>query len=331
MGMDLAVVLSGGGSRGAFQVGALDTLVRRQGLNVGLYAGISTGAIQALGAAQDRIGDLRAVWEDIDGDRDIYKKRFLGLVGALIGGADSLYDASPVRRKIRAFHNPGALARAGTGLLVGAVSLRSGNLHYFSEEDPNIAEWVIASAAVPATYQPLEDASGDQWVDGGVRDITPLGAVIERRPKAILIILAQNIGAGAGRGRNSYDNLVEIGLRAAGILADEVFENDIANVERINGLIDAAERQRRLLEEAGLDDAASERVMRPIREEVARYRDVPIMILEPDADYPLPKSTSFAPQEIAALLAHGEEVAGRASTGQRLERLMQRAGAGALS
>lgn len=326
MNVDLAVVLSGGGSKGAFQVGVLDELVQRQELDVGLYAGISTGAIQALGAAADRIGELRAVWERIESDRDIYKKRFLGLIGALIGGADSLYDATPVRRKIRAFHDADALGRAGRGLCVGAVSLNSGELHYFNETDPNIAEWVIASAAVPATYQPLEDASGDKWVDGGVRDITPLGAVLDRRPKAILVVLASNRRERAGRRSEGYDNLVEIGLRAAGILANEVFVNDIEAERQINGMLMAREEQRQVLSLLNLSDKEQASVLRPLDERIERFRYVPVMVIEPDADFNLPSSTSFRPAEIARTIAHGEEVARRSETKAALADLKARAG-----
>ncbi|MGB3721286.1 MAG: patatin-like phospholipase family protein [Pacificimonas sp.] len=325
---DLAIVLSGGGSKGAFQVGVLDELVTRRGLSVDLYAGISTGAIQALGAAQDRIDDLRGVWEGIESERDIFKKRFLGIVGALIGGADSLYNAEPVRELIREFHDPAALAAAGKGLLVGAVSLGSGRLRYFNESDPNITEWVIASSAVPATYQPLVTSDGDKWVDGGVRDMTPLGAVIERRPKAILAILASNSTKGPGRGSDSYDDLVEIALRATGILTDEVFMNDIAQVGRINGLLDAAARQREVLMELGLDDAAINRAIEPIMNEMTRFRDVPIMLIEPDADFDLPGSTSFKPDEIARTIAHGEAVAARPDVLAALKALKARAGIG---
>ncbi|MGB7406544.1 MAG: patatin-like phospholipase family protein [Pacificimonas sp.] len=323
---DLAVVLSGGGSKGAFQVGVLDELVTRRGLDVDLYAGISTGAIQALGGAADRIPDLRRVWEDIGGDRDIYKKRFLGIVGAVISGADSIYDAEPVREKIRAFHDPAALAAAGKGLCVGAVGLKDGRLRYFDEKDPNIAEWVIASAAVPATYQPLKTSDGDKWVDGGVRDITPLGAVIERGPKAILVILASNSLDGAGRGSESYDNLVEIALRSVGILTNEVFVNDIALAGRINGLLAARDKQRDVLDRLGLPPDQAAAVLAPIEEQIARYRDVPIMLIEPDSDFDLPGSTSFDPAEIARTIAHGEAVAARADTQAALVDLKRRAG-----
>lgn len=305
--VDLAVVLSGGGSKGAFQVGVLDELVMRRGIKVDLYAGISTGAIQAMGAAQDQIAELRAIWQGIRGYKDVYKKRFLGLLGAIVGGADSLYDAGPVRRKIRAFFDPHALRTAGKQLLVGAVSLNNGNLVFRDEKDPHLGEWVIASSAVPGTYQPLVTSDGDKWVDGGVRDITPLGAVLHKRPRAILIILASPSQEGAGRGSKSYESLVDIALRAAGILANEVFVNDIERTGLINDLIKARAAQRNALAVLGLSAAEQTSVLAPLDAELERYRFVPIFTIEPE--HTLMKSTEFNPGEIAAAIRHGEEVA----------------------
>lgn len=307
--VDIAVVLSGGGSKGAFQVGVLDELVMRRGLRVDLYAGISTGAIQALGAAQDDIAGLRAVWEGIASYRDIYKKRFLGLLGAIIGGADSLYDAEPVRRKIRNFFDFAALQRSDKQLLVGAVSLNSGELVFRNESDRHVGEWVIASSAVPATYQPLETSDGDKWVDGGVRDITPLSAVMRRRPKAIIVVLASPGNDSAGRSSKAYDDILDIGLRAAGILANEVFRNDIENAALINALVAAQAAQAAVLDRLDLTPAERDDVLAPYRLLLQRFAIVPTLTIEPERV--LMKSTEFKPDEIAAAIRHGEQVAAR--------------------
>ena len=51
----LALVLSGGGAKGAFQVGALQHLIEDRGLDFTIVAGVSTGALQAAMVAQ---GDI---------------------------------------------------------------------------------------------------------------------------------------------------------------------------------------------------------------------------------------------------------------------------------
>ena len=57
---ELAVVLSGGGAKGAFQVGVLDELIVNRGVQIDIAVGTSTGAIQALAVAQDDIPKLVA-------------------------------------------------------------------------------------------------------------------------------------------------------------------------------------------------------------------------------------------------------------------------------
>ena len=92
----LAVVLSGGGAKGAFQVGVLDQLITKRKVKVDIAVGTSTGSIQALAVAQDDLPKLIKLWTDIKGSDDIYRKRG-GTFLAVINGKPSLYDASPLR------------------------------------------------------------------------------------------------------------------------------------------------------------------------------------------------------------------------------------------
>ena len=63
----LAIVLSGGGAKGAFQVGVLDALINKHGVNPAIVVGTSTGAIQALGVAQQDVAGLVDVWMGLKG------------------------------------------------------------------------------------------------------------------------------------------------------------------------------------------------------------------------------------------------------------------------
>ena len=58
----LAIVLSGGGAKGAFQVGVLDALITKHGVKPDIVVGTSTGAIQALGVAQNDMPELLDIW-----------------------------------------------------------------------------------------------------------------------------------------------------------------------------------------------------------------------------------------------------------------------------
>src|SRR3546814_1489426 len=93
----LAIVLSGGGAKGAFQVGVVHELVVNRGVRLDIVAGVSTGAIQALGVAQDAVPALLDAWLGIRGNSSIYKTRPLGVGGGLLG-EDALYDTGPHKR-----------------------------------------------------------------------------------------------------------------------------------------------------------------------------------------------------------------------------------------
>ena len=89
-------MLSGGGAKGAFQVGVLDQLITKRKVKVDIAVGTSTGSIQALAVAEDDLPKLIRLWTEIKGNDDIYRKRG-GTFLAVINGKPSLYDASPLR------------------------------------------------------------------------------------------------------------------------------------------------------------------------------------------------------------------------------------------
>lgn len=308
MAAPLALVLSGGGSKGAFQVGFMDELILNRGIDVGIFGGVSTGAIQALGGAQGDIVRLRDIWLGINGPRDVYRKRFGGIIGGVIGGADSLNDAAPIRAKIKAFADPAKLATSGKRLVVGAVSLTTGAFRIIDQTAPDIADWVYASAAVPVAFQPLKrrDAAGitEKWVDGGIRNITPLDAVMELGPRGIIVVLASPL-VDDETGNGDYSNLLEIGMRSAGILANEVFVNDVRNAELINDLLRVRGKQRERLVAAGLDAAVIERIMLPFDEVTAQYRFVPVVLIAPTQHFS--KSLEFDPTKIRTAIAAGRQ------------------------
>jgi NTE family protein len=307
MAGDLAIVMSGGGAKGAFQVGVMDALINERGVKFDIFAGVSTGAIQALGGAMNDVPGLLAQWMDIRGNSDIYKKRPLGAAGAVFG-ADSIYDAKPIRDKIKAFADPAKLRAARRKLLVGLVNLATGEYRDVDEKNPDIGDWVYSSSAQPPFFQPLKsrDANGvtEQWVDGGVRNVTPLSSAMHLRPRALLVVLASPPKPLPAPGK-IYDNLIDIALRSAGILASEVSANDTGNAMLINDLIAAREAQFRKLMALGLNPAQVNGALQPLDEQLARYSFAPIRIIAPDPGFDAADTLEFKPAKIKAAIEHG--------------------------
>src|SRR2546429_1840077 len=103
--MRRALVLSGGGARGSWQVGACQHLIVERGLWFDVIAGVSAGAVNAATLAQARDPDelaaelehLRAVWLGLRGSRDVYRRRWLGALGTVLARRAGPYQAPPPR------------------------------------------------------------------------------------------------------------------------------------------------------------------------------------------------------------------------------------------
>lgn len=282
MAGDLAIVLSGGGAKGAFQVGVLDELITNRGVKIDIAIGTSTGSIQALAVAQDDIPKLIDLWLGLKGSSDIYTKRPLGLAGAILG-EDSIYQARGLKRLLKENADDARLRSTGKKLRLGVVNLGTGEFRTIDESVPQIHNWVYASCAMPVFFDPLTTSDGAQWVDGGVRDVTPLGTALELNPRGVIVVRA------SARPKPStpktYNNLIEIGLRAVDILQKEVSANDLGNAALINDLIAAREAQLKALQDANVGAAAMTAVLRPLDVKLAQYRFAPIRMIEPEKDY----------------------------------------------
>lgn len=282
----IALVLSGGGAKGAFQVGVLDELITNRGVDVAIVAGVSTGAIQALGVAQGDVPGLLNQWLSIRGNSTIYLKRGLGVAGGILG-QDAIYNARPLRRLLEGFADDAKLRATGKKLLLGVVNLGTGEFRSIHETTPGIHNWVYASSAMPLFFDPLTtmgaDGMKEQWVDGGVRDVTPLSEAMQWNPDGIIVVRAAPTPRPAQP--RLYPDLIKIALRAVDILQTEVSLNDTANAGLINDLIAAREAQYRALVRHGIGGQVAAEILRPLDLQLAHYRFAPIRLIEPDQDY----------------------------------------------
>ena len=107
--------------------------------------------------------------------------------------AKSLLRMDPVRAIVESKLDPARIVASGIALRVGAVSLESGELRYFTETGEvcdragaplgapavPLREAVLASASIPVIFPPTE-LNGEHFVDGGVREILPLELAFSR-------------------------------------------------------------------------------------------------------------------------------------------------------
>lgn len=306
MASNFAIVLSGGGAKGAFQVGVLDALITDKKVSFDIAVGTSTGAIQATAVAQDDIPRLVKFWKDIKKADDIYRKRG-GTLLSVLTGQPSLYSVGPLKTLLKQTIDEQKIRSTGKRLRIALVNLTNGELRMVGENASNLADWVYASCAMPFVFPPQDsrDAHGndEQWVDGGVRDVTPLDAALKERPQAVLVVRAS--APPSPNAPKKYNSLVSIGLRAVDIQSNEVSTNDLKNVSLINQLLAARDRQRLDLRGLNLTEAQIEKVMRPFESAIAHYNMVPVKVIEPDRN--LYETLEFTPQLIEQAMDMGRK------------------------
>lgn len=303
MSTRLAIVLSGGGAKGAFQVGVLDELINQRGIRPSIVVGTSTGAIQALGVAQLDVTGLLDVWLSLKGNGDIYKERSGTLLSALFG-EKAVYDAAPLKRLLKSFAKPDRLATSGIDMRLGVVSLQSGEFRTIDKNVPDIHNWVYASCAMPTFFDPLQTSDKQQWVDGGVRDVTPLGSALELNPSGVLVVRASPASNPATT--KNFKGLVPIGLRSVALLQSEVSRNDVANTALINDMLAVRDQTFTALEAAGISGPTAARILRNLDLQLSKYRFAQVRVLEPQEEFS--DTLEFDPAKIRRAIDAGRAI-----------------------
>jgi len=246
--MKTGLVLSGGGAKGAFQVGALDYLINEKKVNFEIVCGVSVGALNASMVAQGDFNTLKKIWLEIKSQRDIFRERLFGILGGLFG-ADSVYCNRPLWKKINLYVNPEKIKNSGKELRVGTVSLQTGEYISVNQHFPDLKKWILASTAIPVTFEPM-NLKGEQFIDGGVRDITPLSTAIELGAERIFVILASPVNV-RQHPEKEYRSLMEIGVRSLDIVLAEVCANDLRIAEMVNANIRSWNKLKKKVETLG--------------------------------------------------------------------------------
>lgn len=310
----LAVVLSGGGAKGAFQVGVLHELMVRRGIDFDQFHGVSTGSIQAAAGAMGRVDELLAQWQAIRGNDDVYLRRFPGLLTRLsslfspgkltaaFDGLQSRYDATPLRRRLAEFIVDERVRATGKTLRIGVVCLQTGDYVAVGENNPGLADWVYASCAEPTLYAPLDiriNGEVTQWVDGGVRNITPIGQALALDPRAILVVRASPQPF-VQESTQYYPDLVRIGLRASDIVVSEASNDDYRAGQIAGDLHTRCANLEAYLRARGLPEPA---IAEAIMLMTARP-PVNVRFLEPRLNRP---AQTYDPTSIAEMIAEGRQ------------------------
>lgn len=278
------LVLSGGGAKGAFQLGAERVLREEHGFRWDRIFGVSVGALNATLLAQQEYARLRELWLTIR-EQDVYRKFPWPIVAFRVGIQRKLglYNDRPLRKLIEkhAAGRPFVIPAH-----VGRVSLQSGDYELVPSTAPDFLDAVWQSATMPVIWEAIGPKA---FVDGGLRNVTPLGDALEHDPSEIVVIACSGPRIEPVQPPAS---LLDVAKRSlTDITINEILLNDVQEFIRINDLV-------RQAHEAGLE-------LKKLNGKPYRY--CPITVLEPVK--PMGDTLDFSQEAIQRRLRHGEEVA----------------------
>ncbi len=241
-----ALVLSGGATKGAYQVGVLKKWIGEQGCDYDIMCGVSVGAINVAALAQSPLGDprpgiveLERFWRSINQSSIIAKWKYLGRLLSIRKA--SAYDASPLIKLLNDNINVSAIKMSGRKLRVGAVCLDTGEFKYGREDFDDLIKWIQASSSYPFFMQPVE-IDGKLWCDGGLRHMTPLREAIRLGANEVDVIMCSNPSASNPWNPEGKAAVPDYVFRIIDLMTDQILRSDLQLVGLMNDVVMKADK-----------------------------------------------------------------------------------------
>lgn len=212
---ETALVLGGGGAKGAYEVGAIAAL-DELGIKAGSVFGTSVGALHAAMYAQGSMDAAAALWDNIRLS-DVVSEESL----AIADDAENIFDhpekllefitryaqkkgvdVSPLMDILHKLIDEDKIRRSGVHL--GIVTTRFPSLAMVEKrleemETGSLIDWLMASASCFPIF-PMKQVGGDRYIDGGFCDNTPVEMAVRSGARDIIAI-----DIGKHRSHTQYD------------------------------------------------------------------------------------------------------------------------------
>lgn len=180
-----ALALSGGAALGAYQAGAIRAFFEHN-LDIRFVAGSSVGALNGYLTATGEIDEMLAFWKNIDQRRLITINSFAKL---FFSTTPSLLTDDMQRQLIEKHARVENLKNARREFVCAAISINTGKLYFFeghkAESDKALQQMILASAAVPGIFPPVQ-IGHELFMDGGLVRNTPIEALEQKRVDAVI-------------------------------------------------------------------------------------------------------------------------------------------------
>lgn len=301
----VAVVLSGGGAKGAYEAGALASIVRKT-QDIHVMTGASIGAINAAVFAweYEQTGDMiraaetvKSIWLELG---ELFTVNFWRIAGQAIRSYwntrnplnfSAVVDNRQIRKKLKELI-PEDIKISDIKrieLAINATCLTEGKTVSFTRDnDAYLCEAVLASSAIPLVFE-TQSINEGFYVDGGIFNNTPLRDALVAQATDIFVIElkpeATNVYMETIQDPSRFDSIYQVGGRMVELITDKIMYEDLKNARKINEIIDVI----MALEATGANDQIVQNLKKSIgyekngqiKRHVSFYEIAPSKRLEP--------------------------------------------------
>jgi predicted patatin/cPLA2 family phospholipase len=209
--MKKALVISGGGSKGAFAGGVAQYLMQKKKKEYDLFLGTSTGSLLITHLAHGKIDELKELYTNVSQNSifninpfkikkvngvNVVSIRHRSTLLSFINGSKTFGESKNLKRLIRKNITKGmyeTLYNSNKDIVVTVSNLTANQIEYKSIKEysyDDFCDWIWASSNyVP--FMSLYEKDGCQYADGGFGCLIPIREAILRGAKEIDAIILE--------------------------------------------------------------------------------------------------------------------------------------------
>lgn len=242
--MSKALIISGGGARGAWGVGVSKGLVQHEQKSYSTVIGTSTGSLMGPLVLAGRFDELASAYTSVT-QQDIFNVnpfnnnggvKVLPAAFRVITNKDTLGESLPLRNLIREFFtvelfNELRNSDKTFGATVVSLTTAKTEIKILNENtyDDNV-DWIWASANNPVFMSVLEK-DNQLWTDGGLKDYASISYVLENNLADEIDVILHNSTSIIDRNYREVNGVFDFLFRLIDIFSEDVIQNDIENAK----------------------------------------------------------------------------------------------------
>ena len=321
-----ALVISGGGSKGAFAVGVAKYLIQEKNLDFDIICGTSTGSLMAPLLATKDLTLLEQLYTTKKTEDILLKgnviRRFVDF--------HSLYDVKPLERLLQdtytqAFYDQ--LTATNKAIFFTTVCLQTSCIVYFSTQDVILSRGyevikvagrdemnraILASSCQPVFMPPIEVQPTvrplRQFVDGGVREYAAIQLAIDCGATEVYAILLSPETSVPEEG--TFGKVLPILTRTIDLFLSDVGSNDVKAPQYYNRALQYLDTlKQRLIIEKGLSAAEVEQLFQSADNPFEGKTVLDLHVIRPEKQLASDGGLEFIPAQMTQMVTLGREAA----------------------